>query len=113
MTRATFSHLSGGEPVLTSIPLHLKFTRKRKDKQKTHFAQVVRLTKWWVRQEKERDEKFRLKSFMTEMIVAHLADNGADYADYTKALETVFRYIVKSQLKSEFHSQITTPLRNS
>jgi tRNA nucleotidyltransferase (CCA-adding enzyme) len=91
--------IGGGDPVLTSIPLHLKFIRKRKDKQKPQFAQIVRLVKWWVRQEKDKDEKFRMKSFMTEMIVAHLADNGADYSDYTKALETVFRYIVKSELK--------------
>jgi len=34
-----------GEPVLTSIPLHLTFIRKRKAQQKDHFAQVVRLVK--------------------------------------------------------------------
>jgi tRNA nucleotidyltransferase (CCA-adding enzyme) len=90
----------GGKPVLTSIPLHLKFIRKRKDRQKTHFAQVVRLVKWWVRQKKGGDDAFRLKSFMTEMIVAHLADSGTDYSDYTIALEKVFAYMVKSRLKT-------------
>lgn len=90
----------GGKPILTSIPLHLKFIRKRKDEQKAHFAQVVRLVKWWVRQQKNRDEAFRLKSFMTEMIVAHLADSGVDFSDYTVALEKVFAYIVKSRLKT-------------
>ncbi len=90
----------GGEPVLTSIPLHLKFIRKRKDRQKTHFAQVVRFVKWWVRQQKNRDDAFRLKSFMTEMIVAYLADADADFSDYTIALEKVFAFIVKSRLKS-------------
>jgi tRNA nucleotidyltransferase (CCA-adding enzyme) len=90
----------GGQPVLTSIPLHLKFVRKRKDQQKLHFAQVIRLVKWWVRQQKIRDEEFRLKSFMTEMIVAHVADTGTDYSDYTIALEKVFTYIVKSRLKT-------------
>jgi hypothetical protein len=90
----------GGNPVLTSIPLHLKFVRKRKDQQKTHFAQVVRLIKWWVRQQKIRDDTFRLKSFMSEMIVAQLADTGTDYSDYTIALEKVFAYIVKSRLKA-------------
>jgi tRNA nucleotidyltransferase (CCA-adding enzyme) len=90
----------GGEPVLTSIPLHLAFIRKRKGKQKTHFAQVIRLVKWWVRLQKSKDEAFRLKSFMTEMIVAHLADNGVSMSDYTIALEKVFGYIVKSRLKS-------------
>ena len=92
--------LDGGKPVLTSIPLHLKFIRKRKDAQKVHFAQVVRLVKWWVCQQKKRDETFRMKSFMTEMIVAHLADSGVDFSDYTIALEKVFSYIVKSQLKT-------------
>jgi len=90
----------GGEPVLTSIPLHLKFIRQRKAQQETHFAQVIRLVKWWVRLQKSKDEAFRLKSFMTEMIVAHLADAGVSMADYTIALEKVFGYIVKSRLKS-------------
>jgi tRNA nucleotidyltransferase (CCA-adding enzyme) len=89
----------GGEPVLTSIPLHLTFIRKRKDQQKTHFAHVVRLVKWWVRLQKNKDEAFRLKSFMTEMIISHLADSGVSMADYTVALEKVFGYIVKSRLK--------------
>ncbi len=93
----------GGKPVLTSIPLHLKFIRKRKDRQKTHFAQIVRLIKWWVRLQKTNDDAFRLKSFMTEMIVAHVADAGADYSDYTIAMEKVFTYIVKSRLKTRIY----------
>jgi tRNA nucleotidyltransferase (CCA-adding enzyme) len=90
----------GGKPVLTSIPLHLAFIRKRKAAQKDHFAQVIRLVKWWVRLQKINDEAFRLKSFMTEMIVSHLADSGVSMADYTVALEKVFAYIVKSRLKT-------------
>jgi tRNA nucleotidyltransferase (CCA-adding enzyme) len=90
----------GGDPVLTSIPLHLEFIRKRKGQQKTHFAQGVRLVKWWVRLQKSKDDSFRMKSFMTEMIIAHLADSGVSMADYTIALEKVFGYIVKSRLKT-------------
>ena len=90
----------GGEPVLTSIPLHLAFIRKRKTAQNIHFAQVIRLVKWWVRLQKSNDDAFRLKSFMTEMIVAHLADSGVSMSDYTVALEKVFGYIIKSRLKS-------------
>jgi len=41
--------VDGGKPVLTSIPLHLAFIRKRKAEQKEHFAQVIRLMKWGVR----------------------------------------------------------------
>jgi len=90
----------GGKPVLTSIPLHLAFIRKRKSEQKDHFTQVVRLVKWWVRLQKGKDEEFRLKSFMVEMILAHLVDSGVSFADYTVALEEVFGYIVKSRLKT-------------
>jgi tRNA nucleotidyltransferase (CCA-adding enzyme) len=90
----------GGDPVLTSIPMHLEFIRKRKAAQKTDFAQVIRLVKWWIRLQKSKDEAFRLKSFMTEMIVSHLADSGVSMADYTIALEKVFGYIVKSRLKA-------------
>jgi tRNA nucleotidyltransferase (CCA-adding enzyme) len=93
----------GGKPVLTSIPLHLAFIRKRKAQQKDHFAQVVRLFKWWVRQQKSNDDSFRLKSFMGEMIVAHLADSGVSMSDYTIALEKVFGYIVKSKLKARIY----------
>jgi len=93
----------GGKPVLTSIPLHLAFIRKRKAQQKNHFAQVIRMVKWWVRLQKNRDEQFRLKSFMTEMIVSHLADSGVSMGDYTVALEKVFSYIVKSQLKTRIY----------
>jgi hypothetical protein len=86
--------------VLTSIPLHLAFIRKRKARQKDDFAQVIRLVKWWVRLQKTKDEDFRLKSFITEMIISHLADSGVSMADYTIALEKIFTYIVKSKLKS-------------
>lgn len=89
----------GGEPVMTSIPLHLRFIRKRKDAQPEHFAQVIRLVKWWVRLQKKQDPQFRLKSFMTELINAHLADSGLGMNDYCDALEAVFAFIVKSGLR--------------
>jgi tRNA nucleotidyltransferase (CCA-adding enzyme) len=88
-----------GKPLLTSIPMHLEFIRKRKKAQPDDFAQVVRLVKWWVKQRKKGDETFRLKSFISEMIVAHLADSNVSMADYTTALEEFFKYLVKSQLK--------------
>jgi tRNA nucleotidyltransferase (CCA-adding enzyme) len=104
----------GGNPVLTSIPLHLEFIRKRKAQQKDHFGQIIRLVKWWVREQKKKDAEFKLKSFMTEMIVAHLAGSGVSMADYTVALEKVFAYIVKSQLKerisfSDYYSASKLP----
>jgi tRNA nucleotidyltransferase (CCA-adding enzyme) len=87
-----------GKPLLTSIPMHLKFIRKRKNAQPDDFAAVVRLVKWWVKQRKKADSDFRLKSFICEMIVSHLADTRVVMADYPSALESFFRYIVKSRL---------------
>lgn len=88
-----------GKRVLTSIPLHLKFIRNRKERQPQHFAQVVRLLKWWNAQRKDQNDKFRFKTFMVELIAAHLLDSGTDFGRYPEALEKYFLYIVKSQLK--------------
>lgn len=88
-----------GEQILTNIPLHLKFIRTRKDKQPHDYRQVIRLIKWWVRNLKKNDDDFRFKSFLTELLCAHLADNGLVMKDYIAAMEAFFIYIVKSQLK--------------
>ncbi len=85
--------------VLTSVSLQNQFIRKRKDQQPNKFAQVIRLLKWWTKQRKRENASFELMSFMAEMIVAKLADDGVVFADYTDSLETVFTYIVRSQLK--------------
>lgn len=37
---------------------------------------------------------------MIELLVAHLADSGVDFSDYPNAIEKVFAYVVKSQLKT-------------
>lgn len=83
----------------TSIPLHLEFTRKRKRKQETHFAQVVRLVKFWARRMKQERDGFRFKSFMIEMILAKLSDDGVDFSDYPEALQSFFTYIGRSNLR--------------
>jgi tRNA nucleotidyltransferase (CCA-adding enzyme) len=88
-----------GKRVRTSIPMHLEFIRKRKNAQLDHFAQVVRLVKWWVRQRKSEDTTFRFKSFMVELICAKLADEGLDCSDYPRALERFFAYVVTTGLK--------------
>lgn len=49
-----------GSLLETSIPLHLEFTRKRKQANETHFAQVVRLAKFWARIMKQERNGFRL-----------------------------------------------------
>jgi tRNA nucleotidyltransferase (CCA-adding enzyme) len=93
----------GGDPIFTSIPLHMAFIRRRKALQKDHFSQVIRLIKWWTRNQKARDKDFKFKSFMAELIVARLVDDGVNLGDYTLALETIFSYLVKSQLKTRIY----------
>jgi hypothetical protein len=89
-----------GERVRTSVPLHLEFIRTRKKAQPTHFAQMVRFVKWWARRRKAADPSFRFKSFMAELVMAHLADGGLDCSNYPEALETFFAFLVQTQLKS-------------
>lgn len=83
----------------TSIPLHLEFTRKRKNAQEMHFAQVTRLVKFWARNMKRENEGFRFKSFMIEMILSHLCDEGLDFSDYPEALQHFFTYIARSNMQ--------------
>lgn len=83
----------------TSIPLHLDFARKRKKAQAPHFAQVVRLVKYWAAlQKKANPDSFRFKSFMIEMILAKLADQGVDFSDYPEALQSFFTFIANGGL---------------
>ena len=84
----------------TSIPLHLEFARKRKRAQTPHFAQVVRLVKYWASLQKAANpENFRFKSFMIEMILAKLADTGVDFSDYPEALQSFFTFIANNGLQ--------------
>jgi hypothetical protein len=89
---------STGIRVLTSIPLHLAFSRSKKNAHKTHYRQMVRLVKWWARIQKGSREGFRFKSFMTELILAHLFDKGFRADDYAEALFEFFSYIVRTRL---------------
>ncbi|WP_431049994.1 CBASS oligonucleotide cyclase [Roseateles sp. L2-2] len=83
----------------TSIPLHVEFARKRKRKQEVHFAQVVRLAKFWARRMKQERDGFRFKSFMIELIMARLCDEGLDMSDYPEALQAFFTYVARSGLR--------------
>jgi tRNA nucleotidyltransferase (CCA-adding enzyme) len=85
--------------VLTSIPLHLDFIRTRKDKQPQHFAQVIRILKWWVQQRKKDTNGFTMRSFLVELLMAKLADAGTKFDDYHTGLEQFFLYIQKTGLK--------------
>lgn len=87
-----------GARVKTSVSRHIEFIGKRKEKQPDHFAQVVRLLKWWAREQKQIDPDFRFKSFLIELICAHLADRGLDFSDYVMATSRFFTHIAKSGL---------------
>lgn len=86
---------------LTSVSLHLRFIRDRKAKYGKNFAELIRLTKWWRRAVNLRDEDFRFKSFMIELLWAKLADNGLSLADYPTAFERFFAYIVKGEFAEQ------------
>jgi len=88
-----------GSFLKTSIPLHLEFTSKRKRRQEKHFAQVVRLAKFWARRMKQERDGFRFKSFMIEMVLAKLCDDGLDFSDYPEALQHFFTYIARSDFR--------------
>lgn len=88
-----------GSFLKTSIPLHLEFTRKRKAAQETDFAQVARLVKFWARRMKQENDGFRFKSFMIELILAHLCDQGLDFSDYPEALQHFFTYVARSNMR--------------
>lgn len=88
-----------GSLLKTNIPLHLEFVRQRKRAQPDHFAQIVRLIKFWAARMKSADEEFRFKSFMIELILARLSDQGLDFSNYPNALQHFFTYIAKSNLR--------------
>jgi hypothetical protein len=88
-----------GSFLKSSIPLHLDFAGKRKKAQEKHFAQVVRLVKFWARRQKQERDGFRFKSFMIELILAKLCDDGLDMSDYPEALQHFFTYVATSGLR--------------
>ena len=85
----------------TSIPLHLEFIGKRKQAQAQHFAQVVRLVKFWAHRLKDEQPGFRFKSFMIEMILSHLCDKGLDFSDYPEALQHFFTYVARTDMREK------------
>lgn len=87
-----------GHRMLTSVTLHLRFIRSRKQQHGIHFAELVRLTKWWRRQATNQEHPdLKFKSFMIELLWAHLADSGLDLSDYPTALEAFFQYVVQTE----------------
>lgn len=89
-----------GERLMTSVPMHLDFIRKRKAANDKHYAQIVRFMKFWSQLIKQQDENFRFKSFMIELIVAYLADRGLVLSDYPSALAKIFAFIANDDFET-------------
>ena len=90
-----------GSYLETSIPLHLEFIRNRKSAHDQHFAQVIRLVKFWAGGIKDEQPGFRFKSFMIEMILSHLCDRGLDFSDYPEALQHFFTYVARTDMREK------------
>lgn len=88
-----------GSLLETCIPRHLEFIRRRKAAHEADFAQVARLLKFWACKLKRENEGFRLKSFMIELVLAHLADQGHSFVDYPEAMQHFFTYVAKTRLR--------------
>lgn len=91
-----------GKRVLTSIPMHLDFIRKRKRSCETHYAQMIRFAKFWSAKRKiALGSSFRCKSFLIELLMAKRLDSGAVLANYPDALEEFFAFVVQSRLSDQ------------
>lgn len=88
-----------GSLLSTCIPRHLEFIRRRKEAYPTDFTQLARLIKFWAAKLKRDQEGFRLKSFMIELILAHLADQGLSFSNYPDALQHFFTFVAQSNLR--------------
>lgn len=97
-----------GARLKTSVTQHLGFLRARKngDAELGHtanrdLAQAIRLVKWWVRQQRQKDPDFRFKSFMVELLLCRLSDDGVPFDDYAALLETFFEYLVVDRFATQ------------
>ena len=88
-----------GKNLTTNVVYHLEFILKRHKKEPNNFRQIVRLLKYWANEQKEANSEFRFKSFMIELIVAHLMDSDSLTRDnFPEALREFFDYIVIGKL---------------
>lgn len=83
-----------GEWIDTSIRAHRDFIHARKARH-ANFCELVRLTKWWRGQ-----QELRFRSFLIELIWAHLLDSTVVTGDdLGEALIGFFGYVVRSELR--------------
>jgi len=92
-----------GDRVLTSVTLHLSFMTTRRTAAGANYRELIRLLKAWIREAKRNDDQLRCKSFLLELLVAHLWDNGWNgealaVDDYPRAFEQVLSYMARTEL---------------
>lgn len=110
--RGNLATAGSTEWIETSIPLHLKFIRSRKEKH-SKYASLVRLAKWW-----KREHDVPLKSFQIELLWAKLVDEDAIPSTYDEALLRFFGFIVSTELKnrvafSDYYEPSELPQENT
>lgn len=93
-----------GDRVLTSVTLHLRFVQTRRAAAGPNYRELIRLLKAWIREAKRQDDQLRCKSFLIELIVAHLWDNGWNgeplaVNNYPRAFEQVLSFIARTGLQ--------------
>ncbi len=93
-----------GDRVLTSVTLHLRFLQSRRDAAGSNFRELIRLLKAWIREAKHQDDQLRCKSFLIELIVAHLWDSGwhgeqLAVDNYPRAFEQVLSFIAHTEMR--------------
>lgn len=97
-----------GERVLTSVTQHLEFLNSRGRVAGPELKELIRLFKQFIRRVKDESaatgQELRFKSFLVELLVAHLYDhgwNGEPLAtkNYHRAFEQILGYIVTTGLK--------------
>ena len=94
-----------GDRVLTSVTQHLAFIQTRRNAAGPNYRELIRLLKAWVREAKRNDEYLRCKSFLMELVVAHLWDHGWNgeplaVMAYPRAFEQVLSYIARTELRT-------------
>lgn len=93
-----------GDRVLTSVTQHLTFISARASVAGPGYKELIRLLKAWIARSKYEDDDFRFKSFLLELIFAHLWDKGwnrqpLQVNDYPRGIEQVLGYIARTGLQ--------------
>ena len=97
-----------GDRVLTSVTLHKEFLNTRRVQAGTEYKEFIRLVKAFVHRAKieaaASGPELRFKSFLVELLVAHLWDHGwlgkpLSLDNYPRAFEQFLAYIVMTDLK--------------